>query len=188
MHTRRKRKFLVNSTQLNSTQLNSTQLNGITRIYAFDSFQGIQGVSKSEITGPYKEGGYSASYAEFINNLRSNNIAENQIEVIPGFFKETLTENFYAKYFLHDSIAAVVNIDCDIYEPAKLALNFVKPMLKQGSIVLFDDWYSYALDPNKGEVLALREFLAENTKMQFMFWKDYGPVGRAFIVSISTST
>ena len=79
---------------------------------------------------------------------------------------------------------AVVNIDSDIYQPAKLALDFIKPMMVQGTIVLFDDWYSYGFHPMKGEVRALIEFESENKNILFSPWRDYGLVGRAFIVTI----
>ena len=80
---------------------------------------------------------------------------------------------------------AVVNINSDIYQPAKLALDFIKPMMVQGTIVLFDDWYSYALHPMKGEVRALKEFESENKNILFSPWRDYDSAGRAFIVTIN---
>ena len=159
---------------------------GIEKIYAFDSFQGIKGVDSEEKAGPFFEGTYSASYSDYVSYLEERGVPINEIITIPGFFQDSLTDKLQSEILEQSPIAAVVNIDCDIYLPSLLVLNFVGPMLRQGSIVLFDDWYSYALHPNKGEVRALNEFLKENTQLEFIFWKDYGPAGKSFIVSLKS--
>ena len=157
---------------------------GISRIYAFDSFAGIGGITEEELPGPFFEGSYSSTAEEYFSYLKDNYVNIGDITTIPGFFQDSLTKSLQNRIVLECPVAAVVNIDCDIYEPALLALNFVAPMLRQGSVVLFDDWYSYALAPNKGEVRALNEFLHENSRFLFHSWKDYGPVGRSFIVGL----
>lgn len=157
---------------------------GISHIYAFDSFAGIGGISEEELPGPFVEGSYSSTAEEYFTFLSKRGVDISDITTIPGFFQESLTESLQDRILLECPVAAVVNIDCDIYEPALLALHFIAPMLRQGSVVLFDDWYSYALAPNKGEVRALNEFLLENSRFSFHPWKDYGPVGRSFIVGL----
>lgn len=157
---------------------------GVRDIFAFDSFSGIGGVTSEEATGPFRNGDYSASLQDFEKYLISRGVDLKSIQIIPGFFQNTLTKKLQTQILKKNPVAAVVNIDSDIYEPAKLALDFIKPMLVQGTVVLFDDWYSFALHPMKGEVRALREFERENQKIRFTSWKDYGPVGHAFIVTI----
>lgn len=158
---------------------------GISGIFAFDSFDGIKGIVPEESSGPFREGGYAASYNEFIKNLGSQGVSPDEIVTIPGYFQDSLTSTLQSELISIEPVVAVVNIDCDVYVPALLALDFVRPMLRQGSIVLFDDWFSYALDPLKGEPRALSEFLQKNPSFRFEFWQNYGPVGRAFIVVIS---
>jgi hypothetical protein len=157
---------------------------GIEKIYAFDSFEGIKGVIPEEIGGPFKDGSYTASKNEYIQYLHKHKVNVNEISTFVGFFQDILNTQLQNQIVSECSNAAVIHIDCDIYEPALLALNFVEPMLIQGTIVLFDDWYSYALDPLKGEPRALNDFLNNNKHLSFTFWKDYGPVGKAFIVTI----
>lgn len=157
---------------------------GIEKIYAFDSFEGIKGVIPEEIGGPFKDGSYTASKNEYIQYLHKHKVNVNEISTFVGFFQDILNTQLQNQIVSECSNAAVIHIDCDVYEPALLALNFVEPMLIQGTIVLFDDWYSYALDPLKGEPRALNDFLNNNKHLSFTFWKDYGPVGKAFIVTI----
>ncbi len=161
----------------------STTNSGINTIYAFDSFQGIKGIVSEEEAGPFSEGSYSALYSDYLSYLKKHGVPMDRVVTTPGFFQDSLTEKLQSEILQSSPVAAVINIDCDVYYPALLALNFTAPMLRQGSIVLFDDWYSYALDSRKGEFRALNEFLEKNKHLEFIFWKDYGPVGKSFIVS-----
>lgn len=117
------------------------------------------------------EGSYSSTTKEYFSFLKDNYFNIGDITTIPGFFQDSLDESLQKRIVLKCPVDAVVNIDCDIYKPALLVLNFVAPMLRQGSVVLFDDWYSYALAPNKGEVPALNEFLHENSRFLVSFMK-----------------
>jgi hypothetical protein len=157
---------------------------GILSIHGFDSFAGIKGINAEEISGPFIEGGYSASLEEYTENLVKNNVDIDFVKTHSGFFQNTLTLELLNEIKFETPIAAVINIDCDVFEPAFEALNFCKSMFTQGTIVLFDDYYSYALHPNKGEVGALSLFCSENPEFIFNEWMNYGPQGKAFIVSL----
>lgn len=161
----------------------STQ-KGILSIHGFDSFAGIKGINAEEIPGPFIEGGYCASLEEYTENLVKNNVDIDFVKTHSGFFQNTLTLELLNEIKFETPIAAVINIDCDVFEPAFEALNFCKSMFTQGTIVLFDDYYSYALQPNKGEVRALSLFCSENPEFIFNEWMNYGPQGKAFIVSL----
>ena len=160
---------------------------GISRIYAFDSFQGVDGLVPEEIDGPFAKGSYSSSYKEYREYLVLCGVPVEDITTVIGFFQDSLTLELQSLILEENPVVAVLNIDCDIYLPALLALRFAKDMFRQGTMVLFDDWYSYGLDPGKGEVRALSEFLGQNKNLDFIFWKDYGPAGRSFIVSLNRS-
>ena len=157
---------------------------GILSIHGFDSFAGIKGITSDEIDGPFSEGGYEASFKEYKDNLIKNKVDTNFVKTHSGFFHQTLTLELLRKIKIETPIAAVINIDCDVFEPAFAALNFCKSMFTQGTIILFDDYFSYALDPNKGEVRALSLFSSENPQFIFNEWMNYGPKGKAFIISL----
>ena len=74
-------------------------------------------------------------------------------------------------------------IDCDLKEPAMLALNFAKKILQKGTIILFDDYIFYKGDEKKGEYAAFEEFKTNNPNIKFRKAFEYGYGSKAFIVS-----
>jgi len=76
--------------------------------------------------------------------------------------------------------AAIINIDCDIYESTCDVLNISAPWIQVGSVLLFDDYNCYCADNHKGERKAFLEF-QENTKFKFEKWFTYQYAGQAFL-------
>ena len=74
-------------------------------------------------------------------------------------------------------------IDCDLKESTTLALNFAKPSLQEGTIIIFDDFNFYKGNRNKGEFGAFEDFKNQNPNIIFRRVFDYGYSGRAFIIS-----
>ena len=74
-------------------------------------------------------------------------------------------------------------IDCDLKESTTLALNFAKPTLQEGTIIIFDDFNYYKGNGNKGEYGAFDDFKSTNPNIEFRRIFDYGYSGRAFIVT-----
>jgi hypothetical protein len=78
--------------------------------------------------------------------------------------------------------AALVHIDCDLYEPTRAVLFALDQILQDGSVLLFDDWYHYRADPNKGEARAFSEFIAAHPHWEAIPYFLYGTYSRAFIL------
>ena len=93
-----------------------------------------------------------------------------------GLFKDTASE---LKLNINEK-AAIINIDCDIYESTCDALNISATWIQVGSVLLFDDYNCYCADNSKGERKAFLEFL-ENTKFQFEKWFTYQYAGQAYL-------
>ena len=53
-------------------------------------------------------------------------------------------------------------IDTDLMNPSKIALDFIKPILQQGSIIILDDYFAYKGNSNKGTAGALKNFLNDD--------------------------
>ena len=98
-----------------------------------------------------------------------------------GDFRESLAEPGLRERLGIDA-AAVVHIDCDVYEAAKAALEFVVPVLQQGSVLLFDDFHASQASNATGERRALRELLAAHPELEVERWHDYAVEGRSFLV------
>jgi hypothetical protein len=57
---------------------------------------------------------------------------------------------------------SILHIDSDLYKSALDALSFCTPYLRNGSVIIFDEWFQFAGDPKYGEQRAFREWLAAN--------------------------
>jgi O-methyltransferase len=96
----------------------------------------------------------------------------------PGWFEETLPRVLGSKY----TQAAIVHVDCDLYEPARFVLDQIEPLLQDGTVLLFDDWFHYKADPGKGEARAFREFLAAHEHWEAIPYQAYGTCSQSFIM------
>ena len=101
------------------------------------------------------------------------------MRIIKGFYKETI-ENKTTKDLNIDK-ARVVMIDCDLKESTRLALEFIKPSIQEGTIILFDDFVFFKGSKNKGEYGAFVDFRKKYPEILFRKIFDYGYGSRAFI-------
>ena len=62
---------------------------------------------------------------------------------------------------------AIAYIDCDLYDPALDTLNFITPFIKQGTILIFDDWFRNKGNPHQGVQGAVLKWLENNKRFSF---------------------
>lgn len=134
--------------------------------WAFDSFEGLPSEE-----GTFKKGDWNFGFKEAVNNLIKAGINLNEVNIVKGFFKDTL------KGDLSPRKIAVVYIDSDIYESAAEVLKFITPYVQDGTILVFDDFYFHRGNPNRGEQRALNEWLKANPEItvseyQKCFWNS----------------
>lgn len=158
-----------------------TMKNKVQRFFAFDSFAGISGAMKSEETW-YENGSYFCNEQTFWHNMRVAGVEPERLVVIKGDFLEIFqdTQGIIKQKNLRK--CAVAHIDCDIYMAAKAGLDFLTPLLQQGSILLFDEYHAHGATNSCGERRALAEWLASNPHISVERWHDYAVVGRSFLV------
>lgn len=128
--------------------------------FGFDSFEGMP---ENDEGGGFFAKRFSVSYRKVINNLLKNNAFSYKEHLIKGYFTDSLTPELQRE--LMNYRPAVVLIDSDLYSSALEVLRFMAPLFQEGTIVIFDDWFSF--DSSGGEQAALRIFLSENK--QFIF-------------------
>lgn len=148
------------------------------RFFGFDSFTGILGSRADEV---YVDGTYCSNRQTFEHNWKVSGLAPERCLCVAGDFRRTLAEPGLRERLGVDA-AAVVHIDCDVYEAAKAALDFVAPVLQQGSVLLFDEFHANQASNATGERRALRELLAEHPELEAERWHDYALEGRSFLV------
>jgi hypothetical protein len=150
------------------------------RFIAFDSFAGIVGTKAGEA---FTDGTFAATETSFRFANVLAEVPNDQVRTIAGPYQVTLGLDLAKTRALLEPIdAAVVHIDCDVEAAAKLALDFVTPYLKQGALLLFDEFDQNAADNAKGERAALRAWLNENPAFDVELYRPYHARARSFIV------
>lgn len=153
------------------------------RFVAFDSFAGLPAVPSMEEPGnPYRPGDFAASRESFERNLGRLR-AQHHVEVVAGWFDQTLNPATAARLGLRR--AAFVNIDCDLYESTVSVLEFVTPLLQNGTIVYFDDWYSVGGSMQRGEARAAREWLQRHSHLSLVEYRNVGITGVMFVANVA---
>ena len=152
------------------------------RFFAFDSFCGLPG-GEADRHLDYSEGAYACTETQFTENIVNNGVDMADVRIVPGFYDETLTAD--TKEQLSLQRAAIILIDCDLYESTVPVLEFITDLVDQGTILIFDDWYRFKGDPNKGEQRACNEWLQKNPHINLVQYWQQGPQSVAFLVNIS---
>lgn len=131
---------------------------------AFDSFEGfpeIQHIDKQEI---WKKGKCATSEAEFIRLVTRHGMPGHRLTTIKGFYENSLTNDLRASLLPHK--AAIIYVDCDLYESTRAVLDWIPSFIQHGTIIIFDDWFCFHGDPQKGEQRAFREFCDKNPTLE----------------------
>jgi len=147
--------------------------------HGFDSFKGLPKFEKGDDHPNWSPGlmnpGRDANY--FKKYLIKQGINETFFTLVEGFFKETLPS------YNPPRKANIIFIDCDIVSSLKTVLEFIPRVLQDGTLVYFDDYFSYRGNPNTGQQKAFAEFRSRQKDFQFSEYNNYPPFAKAFIAS-----
>jgi O-methyltransferase len=147
--------------------------------FGFDSFDGFGSVSKEDEHPRFKDSTFSVNEKKVLKNIKKQAKGQDY-KIIKGFYDKTLKNRLPEEYEIKK--ARVIMIDCDLKEPTILILDYVKNILQQGTIILFDDFMFYKGDKEKGQYGAFDAFKKANPQLDFRRAFDYGNGSRAFIV------
>jgi hypothetical protein len=115
------------------------------RLFGFDSFEGLPEFWHADApAGRFDLGG----------NMPV--IDDPRVSLVKGWFEDSLAE-----FDIPQHQRMVVNLDADLYSSTKLVLEKVRPELKPGDILYFDEFFD-----RQNELRAFDEFVAE-TGIQF---------------------
>ena len=154
------------------------------RFYGFDSFEGLPEITGVDKAGDchYHEGQYSCTMEAVRERLASEGVDLGRTQFIKGWYDKTLTPE--TKQSLPIKKAAVIWIDCDLYESTVPALQFVTDYVQDGTIICFDDWFCFKGDPDRGESLAFKEWLARNPSFRAIEYRKFEAAGHSFIMNV----
>jgi hypothetical protein len=150
------------------------------RFLAFDSFEGLpDGAGDRHVD--YTPGSYRCTEDEFKANLARRGVDLGRVVTVPGMYEHTLNRDTRERLRLRR--AALVMIDCDLYESTVPVLDFLTDLVGQGTILIFDDWFRFRGSPQHGEQRACREWLARNPHLELIeYWRE-APQAVSFLVN-----
>jgi len=151
---------------------------------AFDSFAGLPPPAEGERYEIWSEGQFACSPTEFEAILRRKGFAPDEYELVKGFYSESLDDALIARYRSAGVKAAVIYIDCDLYESTRDVLEFIRHFVQDGTVVCFDDFYNYRGRADQGEQRAVAEFTARYPEVRLRSYMPYSPLGQSFICGI----
>ena len=155
------------------------------RFFAFDSFQGLPGtIGLDALSRDFTGGKFACSEDDFKKNIASEGVPLDRVVAVPGWFDDTVNDDTWAKYDIKS--AAIVYIDSDLYESAKTILNSITPILVDGTVIIFDDWYNFKGNPELGEQRAFKEWQEAHPELTLIQYQKEGPWKNSFIVQRSS--
>ena len=148
--------------------------------HAFDSFEGLPPTTARD--GIFREGTFFTSEIDFLRIVKCRTgITLSQRFVHSGFYSKSLTTELQSEL----PKVGVLHVDVDLYSSTVEIFEFIEPLLCDGTVILFDDWYCFPKASEGGEALAVREFLERNPEIEFSPWKAYSTFGQSFFVKRS---
>jgi O-methyltransferase len=150
------------------------------RLTGFDSFEGLPSDVTNEDGGVWQPGQFACPKNVTLMNLAQKGIPRARIQLIEGWYKETLRAK-PSDFGLNG--VSLVMIDCDAYSSAKLALKFIRPALNDLCVIFFDDWRLNNLDiRGMGEYRAFEEFLKSYPEFDARSWGRYNRKSKIFVL------
>lgn len=153
----------------------------VVHMYGFDSFEGLPeatGIDAGDTR--FFEGQFACSREEVESNLLKNGMKLNRATLIEGYYEDSLTEELHGQHPFRP--AAVVLLDCDYYSSTVVAMDWLNRYVGVGTVLLFDDWFSYGDDGSLGQQKALAEWLDKHQQYRVEQLEDFQSNGRGFIL------
>lgn len=146
------------------------------KFFGFDSFKGFGELEENDKHSFYTDINFDTSYKK-VNKRIKKLIGRNRYELIDGFFEDTLKESKPKS-----NLARIIFIDSDTYSSAFLALNYLRPVIQVGTIIILDDYFSYKGMQDKGVYGAFKRFKESNNYItRRIFTYGMGGVVQIFV-------
>lgn len=148
--------------------------------HGYDSFEGFKYFSGNDQHPFFAEGAFKSSYQATRKRVDRHFGNRAVWSITPGYVEDTIGGKDCRKCGIEK--IAIVFIDLDLGSPARIALDFVRPALQQGSILVFDDFFAYSGSLQKGVAGSFESFRRQHPELRFRHLLDYGYGGSAFVL------
>lgn len=131
----------------------------VPRLIGFDSFQGMPAGVEEQDDERWHQGDLYSDVELTRMNLTKQGVPLDGVELVPGWFDDSLTEATRTRLGLER--APIVMVDCVLASSTATTLAFLTPLIHDRSLVYFDDWAVVDLhDKGLGERAAFETWLA----------------------------
>lgn len=151
------------------------------RYFAFDSFEGWPSDTRVAEHPQYSPGGAKTSSDEFLNLLTGYGQSTERVELVRGFYEESLTKSLATRFISENVKASLITVDCNLYESSKSVFAWLDQFMQLGTVLYLGDSNLFEAQPNSGARLAFKEY-REQTKWSFEPFLPDGWCGYSFIV------
>lgn len=152
------------------------------RFLAFDSFKGLPQNEGAHGVGQWEAGELTTSESDFWKIIKEHGLYTDQVKTFSGFYDESLTLDLKKQLSTDNTKAAIICVDCDLYESAIPVFHFIEEFLQDGTVIYIDDWFAgHKGNPNKGLPQAFHEF-EQRSQYKFVDFLSVPWIGRSFIV------
>jgi hypothetical protein len=155
------------------------------RFVGFDSFQGMPApVPGENAAWTWQQGQLYSDVDLTRSNLRRLGVDPDRIELVEGWYDETLTDEMRARLALDRVTVAM--FDCVLSTSTRIALDFITPLIHDRAVLYFDDWAAGRLaDHNLGERKAFEDWIAIHPEFttEELPGLRYGESDRVFLLT-----
>ena len=128
-------------------------------VVLFDSFQGLpdQEQIQKDVNPAWSKGLFMGS-RKYIESAIDKTLPgkKPKITFVEGFYDNSLSEGLRKE--LEINPPGIINVDVDLYSSTKIVLNWLQPILQNGTVFHFDDVFEYLGNPYMGELAAISDF------------------------------
>jgi hypothetical protein len=154
-----------------------------TRLHLFDTFSGFpeftSAVDQSSYEVHWEAGACAAApgTADNVRRMLRTLLSEDRFTINVGTFADTLVPAAVERP------AAVIHVDCDLYESAKVVLDRMLEFgkIQDGTVLIFDDFNCARGNPEFGERRAMHETFDAHPHFSCEPWFPYGWHGQVCI-------
>ena len=155
------------------------------KLYGFDTFKNFSSDSEEDLHPSWEGENFSVG----LNRVQKRFKRDHDRITFHALDASELNQELESSHKLNDYISeeaiAVVLFDMDLGSPTFHALEWVRPKLTDGSVVVFDEFLAYKGNPDLGESGAWIRFLQKYPEIRFRQLTTYGDGGIAFQLKIS---
>lgn len=144
------------------------------KFLAFDSFKGLPTAE-----GIWQAGELITTERKFLRLVYDHGVYTDKVVTYSGFYRHSLTPGLAAA--IH-SKAAMITVDCDLYDSVECVLEFIPPFIQDGTLIYIDDWFcGLKGNPKRGAAGAFDDWTRRHTEWLFQPHQTIGWMGRSFI-------